>query len=496
MDERTRATSLFTTAQVRQIDRHAITSLGIGGFGLMQRAAASAYVGLRRRWPDARRLLLLAGSGNNGGDGFLLGRYALRDGLKVEAIALSELSRGDAERARQAFLDAGGRVRMAQAGRGFAQADICVDALFGIGLDRAPEGEAAALIETLNASGMPTLALDLPSGLDADRGVRLGACVRADATISLIAWKRGLFTADGADAAGARELASLDVPDAAFDGIQADAELLDASISNVLRARAGNVNKGHFGHVLLAGGNDGMGGSVRLAGEGALRTGAGLVTVATRPAQVPAMNAARPELMAHGIVDDSQLRELMERASVLAVGPGLGQDNWARMMHAVACTSDRRLVLDADALNLLAQAPLRLTGDVVLTPHPGEAARLLGCSTGVVQNDRFRAVRELASRYGAVVILKGAGSLVADPSGRVAVCAWGNAGMASGGMGDVLTGIVAGLLAQGLSTWDAARFGVALHARAGDVAAADAPRGLLASDLFGPLRRLANRFES
>ncbi len=496
MDERMRATSLYTTHQVRQIDRNAIVRLGIGSFGLMQRAAAAAYVGLRRRWPDARRLLLLAGSGNNGGDAFLLGRYALRDGIEVDAISLSEHSRGDAERAREAFVDAGGRVRIARADSRFEHADVCVDGLFGTGLDRAPEGMAAALIEQQNACGLPTLALDLPSGLDADRGVRLGPCVRADATISLIAWKRGLFTADGADAAGMRELAALDVPDAAFDGIDADAELLDASIAEVLRVRSGNVNKGHFGHVLIAGGNDGMGGSVRLAGEAALRTGTGLVSVATRRTHVLAMNAARPELMAHGIADEAGLRGLIDRASVVAIGPGLGQDDWGRMMHAVACTSDRRLVLDADALNLLAQAPLRLAGDVVLTPHPGEAARLLGCSTGVVQGDRFRAVRELAARYGAIVVLKGAGSLVADPSGRVAVCAWGNAGMASGGMGDVLTGVIAALLAQGLSAWDAARFGVALHARAGDVAAADAPRGLLASDLFDPLRRLANRFDA
>lgn len=495
MNESVRATSLYTADQVRRIDRNAIDRLGIAGFGLMQRAAAAAYVSLRRRWPEARRLVLLAGNGNNGGDAFLLGRFALRDGLDVEAVALSEHSRGDAQRARDAFVEAGGRLRVAEAGASFGPADVCVDGLFGTGLDRAPDGIAAALIGRLDERPLPTLALDLPSGLDADRGVRLGPCVRADATISFIAWKRGLFTADGADVSGVRELASLDVPAAAFDGVPADAELLDAAVAAVLSPRAGNVNKSRFGHVLVVGGDEGMGGAARLAGEAALRTGAGLVSVATRRTHVLAMNAARPELMAHGVADVPALRRLVDRATVVAVGPGLGQDAWGRTMHAAVQDCGKPMVLDADALNLLASALRPLAGDVVLTPHPGEAARLLGCDVATIQRDRYAAVRELAARYAAVVVLKGAGSLIADPRGRVAVCAWGNPGMASGGMGDVLTGVVAALLAQGLSAWDAARFGVALHARAGDVAADASPRGLLASDLFAPLRRLANRFE-
>lgn len=491
-----RATSLYTAAQVRAVDRAAIERLGIPAFELMQRAAAAAYAALRRRWPQARRVALLAGSGNNGGDAFLLGRLALRDGWAVDAIALSERSSGTAEQARAAYVEAGGRIRIAGDDAGLHDAEVCIDGLFGTGLGRPIDGAAAALVARLAASHRPVLALDLPSGLDADRGIRLGACVRADATVSFIAWKRGTFTADAGDVCGERELASLDVPLGAFDGIDADAELLDASIAGVLAARGSNVNKSHYGHVLAIGGDEGMGGAIRLAGEAALRSGAGLVSVATRPAHVLAINAARPELMARGIDDAVALQPLLERAGVVAVGPGLGQAAWGRALFDAALACGKPLLLDADALNLLARMPRALSVEAVLTPHPGEAARLLDCDVATIQSDRYAAARTLAHRYAAVVVLKGAGSLVADPEGRVAVCRWGNPGMASGGMGDVLSGVIAALLAQRLSAWDAARFGVALHARAGDLAAADAPRGLLASDLFQPLRRLANRFDA
>jgi NAD(P)H-hydrate epimerase len=310
--------------------------------------------------------------------------------------------------------------------------------------------------------------------------------------VSFVGWKRGLFTADANDVCGVRELSLLDLPPRAFEGIDADARLLDGSIGRLLPPRSANVNKSSFGHVLVLGGDEGFGGAVRLAGEAALRCGAGLVSVATRREHVMAVNAARPDLMARGIDDAIALEPLLDRACVIAAGPGLGQHDWGRALLAAVFTTSKTMVVDADALNLLAQAPQPLSGSAVLTPHPGEAARLLGCDVATVQRDRFAAVRQLAARYAAVVVLKGAGSLVADPAGRVAVCPWGNPGMASAGMGDVLTGVIAALLAQGLDAWDAARLGVALHSRAGDIAAADAPRGLVAGDLLPVLRRLAN----
>jgi hydroxyethylthiazole kinase-like uncharacterized protein yjeF len=483
---------LYTASQVRRVDRAAIERCGIPGIELMQRAAAAAFDALRRHWPQARRILLLAGEGNNGGDAFVLGHLALQAGFTVDAVALSANSRGEASQARAEFIRSGGQVCIAETAAALADADVCVDGLFGTGLARPLDGAAAALVERVNAHAGRVLALDLPSGLDADSGMRNGPCVRADLTVSFVGWKRGLFTADAADVCGVRELSQLDLPSRAFEGIDADARLLDASINRLLPPRRANVNKSSFGHVLVLGGDEGFGGAVRLAGEAALRCGAGLVSIATRPAHVMALNAARPELMARGIDDAIALEALLARATVIAAGPGLGQHDWGRALLAAVFTTGKPMVVDADALNLLAQAQQPMSGSAVMTPHPGEAARLLGCDVATVQRDRFTAVRQLAERYSAVVVLKGAGSLVANPAGNVAVCPWGNAGMASAGMGDVLTGVIAALIAQGLDTWDAARLGVALHSRAGDIAGGDAPRGLVAGDLLPVLRRLAN----
>lgn len=482
--------SLYTTEQVRAVDRAAIDRCGIAGFELMQRAATAAFSCLRRHWPHARRIGVLAGGGNNGGDALLLSRLALEAGFAVDALALPSTPRGDAERARAAFAEAGGRVRVAATGCALPDGDVLVDGLFGTGLTRALEGIAADLVERIAHPGV--LALDVPSGLDADTGACEGACVRADATVSFVGWKRGLFTADGIDQCGARELATLDLPPVAYEGVAVDAGLIAPHIERVLAPRRANVNKSRFGHVLAIGGDEGYGGAIRLAGEAALRCGAGLVTVATRAAHVGALNTARPELMARGVEDAAALAPLLERASVLALGPGLGQRDWGRALFDAALASGKRTVVDADALNLLAEAPRPLPPGAVLTPHPGEAARLLGCDIATVQRDRFAAARALAGRHRAAVVLKGAGSLVAAADGRLAVCPWGNPGMATAGMGDVLTGVIAALLAQGCDAWDAAQCGVALHARAGDAAAGAAPRGLVAGDLFEPLRRLVN----
>jgi len=257
-------------------------------------------------------------------------------------------------------------------------------------------------------------------------------------------------------------------------------------------SRQRNAHKGHYGHVLVVGGDRGMSGAARLAGEAAARSGAGLVSIATRPEHAAMLSVTRPELMAHGVWDEHGLRKLLAGATVVAAGPGLGKSLWARTLLSVLLAEDRPMVVDADALNLLAQAPLRRE-HWVLTPHPGEAARLLGVSIEAVQADRFRAVVAIQARYGGVCVLKGAGSLVFPGAQQaVALCSAGNPGMASGGMGDVLTGMIAGLLAQGLAPRVAARLGVYLHAAAGDQAAASGERGLLAGDLMPGLQRLVN----
>jgi NAD(P)H-hydrate epimerase len=480
--------ALYTTAQVRAFDRAAIDG-GIAGVELMERAARAALEVLRRRWPQAQTVCVACGPGNNGGDGFLLAALACMAGLRVNVIATSEDSTGDAALARERCMREGGQVTLAASTSTLPDADVYVDALFGSGLNRAPSGDAAKLIAALNAQSRPVLALDVPSGMNADTGVAFDPCVRATATVCFVGWKRGMFTAQGADRCGERSLATLDIPAKVHAHAQPDAVLL---APRALPPRARDNHKGRQGHVLAIGGDLGAGGAIRMCGEAAARVGAGLVSIATREANVGAILSARPELMPHGVHVPRNLEPSLARASVLAVGPGMGQDEWGRGLWSAALDAGKQLVLDADGLNLLAAAPRALPSACVLTPHPGEAARLLGVTTSEIQSDRFAAVRALAEKYRAVVVLKGAGSLIAGPDGRLAVCPWGNPGMASGGMGDVLTGVIAGLLAQGLDAWDAACLGVGLHARAGDLAARAGERGLLASDLFPYLRALVN----
>jgi NAD(P)H-hydrate epimerase len=372
-------------------------------------------------------------------------------------------------------------------------ADLWVDALFGIGLNRAPEPSAASLIGSLNASGVPVLALDVPSGLDADTGHAPGAAVRAAATLEFIAAKRGLHTAMARELAGDVHCDGLGLPPDAFGDLPPAAQLLRVQdLALWFRPRPRGAHKGDCGHVLCIGGEEGMGGAIRLCAEGALRAGAGLVSVATRPSAVAALLAARPEAMSRAVEDAAQLQPLLARARVVAVGPGLGQGEWGRAMFQAALASGLPLVLDADALNLLAQAVRRLP-QAVLTPHPGEAARLLDSTTAQVQQDRFQAAQALVQRFGCAVVLKGAGTVVAAPGELPVVIGAGNPGMASGGMGDVLSGVIAAQLAQSLAPFDAAVAGALLHSAAADAAAADGgERGLLASDLLVPLRRLAN----
>lgn len=484
---------LYTVEQVRALDRRAIDVLGIPGFELMRRAAAAGFAALRRHWPDATRVAVYCGPGNNGGDGFLLGAMAREAGLSVVLFALPGEPRGDAAQARDSYVHSGGQVHAWDESGFLVDVDVHVDALYGTGLSRPPAGAAARLIGLLNASDAPVLALDVPSGLNADTGACPGCAVKANVTASFIAAKRGLFSGQAAVYVGKVELHTLSLPERLWEGSVPDATVM---LPEALPARSRVAHKGNNGHVLAVGGDSGTAGAIRLCGEAALRAGAGLVSIATRESNLMALNAARPELMPHAVDGPQAMMPLLERATVLAVGPGLGQGAWGHALWLTALDSGKPLVLDADGLNLLAAEPRTFTQPAVLTPHPGEAARLLGVSVAEIEGDRFAAARRLARQCHAVVVLKGAGSLVAGPEGRVAVCPWGNPGMATGGMGDVLTGVIAALLAQGCDAWHAACLGVALHARAGDAAVGDGERGLLASDLFAPLRRLINGLEA
>ncbi len=485
---------LYRAAQIRELDRLAIEDYGIPANELMERAGAAAFGVLQWRWPDLRRVAVLCGAGNNGGDGYVLARLAQAAGYSVDVFHLGAPrdAQGPAGHAAAALAAAGIDAR-AWDGQSLHGFELVIDALFGIGLDRDVEGRARAAIEAINTSGARVLALDLPSGLDADTGHVLGAAVRADVTVTFIGLKQGQFTAAGLDRCGTVHYSGLDVPDELFSRVTPAAVryALD-SLEGLLPPRLRDTHKGHYGHVLVIGGERGMSGAAQLAGEAALRTGAGLVSVATRPEHAALLAIARPELMAHGVDDGAALKPLIERATVIAIGPGLGRGAWARDLLGIVLESRRPLVVDADALNLLAGEPLR-RDDWILTPHPGEAGRLLGLDSAQIQRDRFAAVEALQQRYGGVAVLKGAGTLICAGDRAIGVCAAGNPGMAAGGMGDVLTGIIAALVAQRLALADAACLGVQLHAEAGDRAAAGSgQRGLIASDLLVRLPRLIN----
>jgi len=484
---------LYRPESVRAMDAHAIATLGFGAYDLMERAGLAAWHLLRERWPEARRIGVACGPGNNGGDGYVLARLAQQAGCHVEVAIVP-----DGGPRAHAAVQAAEEYRLAR-GRttyfdgNLPDMDLWVDALYGIGLARKPEGLARALIERINGTRLPVLALDVPSGLDTDRGSAPGVAVRAQVTLSFVAAKRGLYTGAGRDYGGEVRLDTLGIPPGTFAGFAPAAHLYSPSqLASGLAPRHANAHKGEHGHVLCVGGEVGMGGAVRLCAEAALRTGVGLASVATRGAGVAALLAVRPEAMTHAVEDAAALRPLAERADILAVGPGLGQGAWGRELFEAAIASGKPLILDADALNLLAADPRPLPG-AILTPHPGEAARLLGIDTAQVQADRFAAVEALAAKFDCVVVLKGAGTLVAAPGHATAVIGAGNPGMATGGMGDVLTGVIAALHAQRLAPFDAAVHGALLHGAAGDAAAkVDGERGLLPSDLFRPLRRLAN----
>lgn len=480
---------LLHAAAVRALEARLAGTQRLPPAALMQRAGAALLAQLRCHWPQAQRVLVLAGPGNNGGDGYVLARLLRERGVAVTLLATGSPRAQEAAAAAREWQEAGGETTLWDDTTPLPEVDLIVDALFGIGLAREPDAAATALIEAVNAAPAPVLSVDLPSGLDSDSGHAPGVVVRATRTLCLLARKRGLYTGAARDVAGVVAFDDLAAPHGQID---TDTWLLDrADLATRLPQRRPGTHKGEQGHVLVIGGDSGMSGAVRLAGFAALRAGAGRVSVGSRREHAAIIAAGRPELMVHGVEDAAALAPWLHRADVLAIGPGLGQGEWSQCLFDAALATDMPAVIDADALNLLARQPRVLGGQRIITPHPGEAARLLGVRTTHVEADRYAAARELARRHACIAVLKGAGTLV-DDGACTWVCPFGNPGMASAGMGDALTGIIAALLAQGLSAPDAACAGVLAHALAGDCAAADQPRGLLATDLVDHLRAVLN----
>lgn len=485
--------ALYRAEQVRELDRLAIDYYGISGNSLMGAAGQALFDEIRRSFPRARSIAFMCGGGNNAGDGYVTARLARQAGLTVELHHLVDPSelKGEACHACDEAIAAG--VSMINYdGQKLDGWDLIVDALLGTGLNSPVEGIWREAIEAINAAETPVIAADIPSGLNADNGTVMGAAVCADVTVSFIGLKRGMFTADGSDHCGKLRFTNLGVPHEVYDHLPSHATRLDYDeVCDTLPRRRHNSHKGDFGHVLVIGGDRGMAGAARMAAEAAARCGAGLVSVATRTEHTAAITAARPELMCHAVEQAGDLTPLLKRASVVVIGPGLGQGQWGRAMLSRVLDCGLPLVVDADAINLLAVEPY-FHNKWVLTPHPGEAARLIGCTTAEVQQERFTAIASIVASYGGVAVLKGAGTIVEALGSEPAVCGAGNSGMSSGGMGDVLSGVIAALIAQGMGLELAARVGVTLHAEAADRAAKQGERGMLASDLLPYLRTLCN----
>ncbi len=476
--------SVYSADWLRKAEAEAAKDTGLSLFTLMQRAGAAAFQLARTTFPEATEWLVLCGHGNNGGDGYEVARLAKLAGLNVTLLAVGSEKPlpAEAEQARNGWLSAGGEIGdIASAwpeGCG-----LIIDGLLGSGLSSAPREPVASYIKAINQHSAPVLSLDIPSGLAAETGTAAGEVVRAALTVTFIALKPGLLTGQARDYVGELHYDALGLQ-SWLSGHLPLLQRLDAGrLSQWLHPRRPCSHKGEHGHLLVIGGDTGYAGAIRMAAESALRTGAGMVRVLTHKEHIGPLLTARPELMVQELSEES-IKAGLEWASAVVIGPGLGQNDWGKSAFEMISESDKPALWDADALNMLAKAPEKRQNRV-LTPHPGEAARLLDCSVKDIESDRLLSLHRLVQRYGGVVVLKGAGTLIGSQEGQIALADVGNAGMATGGMGDILSGIIGGLLAQKLSFYDAACAGTVVHGAAADIIAQrQGTRGMLATDLL------------
>jgi hydroxyethylthiazole kinase-like uncharacterized protein yjeF len=486
-------TPIYLTADVRAMEAAAPPNPP----SLMERAGlAAAEVARDLSGGTGKSVLVVAGPGNNGGDAFVLARHLKQWYFKVTVVFTGEESKlsADAKAAMRAWREAGNAV--SQTLPAAHDWGLVVDGLFGIGLERDVSGRYAEWINAANGLGAPILALDLPSGLHSDTGRVMGCAIRATHTVTFIALKPGLLTLDGPDYCGELHLRTLGLDPQKLrpaQGFLVGREVL----AGALRPRARNSHKGDYGSVGVIGGDHGMVGAALLAGQAALKLGTGRVYVGLLARDAPLLDAEQPELMLRNADEVLKLGNL----SCLAVGPGLGQMPGAAFYLGLAVDSLLPLVLDADALNLIAvdarlgERLKKRRAATLLTPHPAEAARLLATATGTVQEDRVGAARTLAAKFNCLVALKGAGTVCSAPDGIWHINTSGNPGMASAGMGDVLTGMIAALLSQGAEPRAALLAGVYLHGAAADCAVAGGagPIGLTATETITAARTLLNQ---
>lgn len=496
-------TSIYLAQQVRELDRITIEEKGIPGIKLMRSAAQACVDVLLGQAPSPGKVSVLCGSGNNAGDGFIIAGLLANRGIEVTVGLVGKVpsAETDAGKAYGYCREAG--VEILTAELSLQDSAFVVDALLGTGLIGPVRPEYQQVISAVNLHDCTVLAVDLPSGLCADTGNILGACIKADMTVTFIGRKLGLLTNDGPEVVGELNFADLSVPASVFDAIEPSVRMLSYEDQiRKLPVRNRNAHKMNHGHVLVVGGDQGMAGAVAMAAEAAMYSGAGLVSVATHPTSVNSLVARRPEVMTKSVTTPDELKALINRATVVVVGPGLGNDSlgndslggdsaWGSELFDIVLESELPMIIDADGLNRLSRLPQQSTrrDNWILTPHPGEARNLLGKN---VQVNRLASVKQLQEKYGGVCLLKGAGTLIASRH-DVWLCPYGNPGMSVAGMGDVLSGLIGGLVAQGLDMNDAACLGVIVHSLAADnITARQGERGLLATQLLPEIRKLLN----
>lgn len=498
-------TAVYSIEQIRQLEHAAMTVAGLSETTLMARAGLAAWRQLCAYWPNAQSLWVCCGAGNNAGDGYVLARLAHEAGLTVWVTYLSPpdqlppAAKAAAEACQACQIPL---FPWMENGEKFLQSvtqssiDVIVDAVLGIGIQGEVRAPARSCIQAMNRHVAPVLALDIPSGLDADQGAVADPAVvtYAAVTVTFIGYKLGCYTGIGPNVCGVMVCDALGIPSTHYDTITPPAAMIEPW--GVLRRRCllprrGDTHKGHYGHVLVVGGDHGMAGAVAMAARAALRVGAGLVSVATRSAHQSVVCDETPEIMCHGVETPTALDPLLKKATTVILGPGLGRSAWSKTLFNRVCehrlTQDPPcpLLLDADGLFWLSQEPLQ-DSRWVLTPHVGEAARLLACSSDEVDAERVSVVTRLQAKYDGVVVLKGQGTLVSAGSEQsLFISTTGNPGLATAGMGDILSGVIGGLLAQGVTLKDAACLGVTVHGRAGDRMAQQIGQcGLVAPDLL------------
>ena len=498
---------LYTASETRKIDNLAIKEKGISGYSLMQMAAEFTLDVILREFSPVEELIIFCSKGKNSGDGFLLGSFAKEFGLEVTIVMsnTSNVLKGVSRKAFEEMKDAKVKIISTKSVEKLKVSNkaVIVDALIGTGLKGNLRKNIKESILALNKLGvkLPVLSLDIPSGVNPDTGDADDIAVYADITATFVAQKRGCFTSFGKKFSGEIIYSDLEIPKNLFSKITSTSYVVDYedSISKVVY-REQDAHKGHFGNVLIVGGDRGLGGAGLLSSRAAVYPGAGLTSLVTRPEHVSASLVSCPEVMVKGVDSGQDIEEHLVKPDVIAIGPGLGQSAWSeQMIQRVFWEAEKRdvsVIMDADALNLLTK--LKLSSDLpkrlILTPHPGEAARLLNTSVAVIESNRFSAAAKIQKKFNATVVLKGSGTVICHKSGgtqKWGICDSGNPGMATGGMGDVLTGIIAGLLAQGLTLKEAAEAGVDLHAKAADQASLEfGEAGLTSSDVINELKYL------